>query len=418
MRLVNTSTFELLSAEPSAFKSEGYAILSHRWVGLEITYDRLPQYVAELHKNRERPVQPMQLEKIRGACQIARGQGLQWMWIDNCCINKANAVEESESINSMFRWYSDAQVCITYLSDVRVSNSPLSAETFRSAETGKPSVWFTRGWTLQELLAPQNMQFYDMNWQLMGTKQELAPAIEEITGISVKYLTAEEDFREASIAAKMSWMAGRETARVEDIAYSLLGLLDITMTPQYGEGMRAFMRLQQTLLASSMDESLFAWRMPSSGPSTVPPKLGPEFRKGEWGLLADSPEWFRGCGNVTTRGGKHLIRPYGGWGITSQGVVGPMPQGSYSTIGIIAGASLVGVIPYYIWYFINRTRTKKMALNCWEPDEKGRMRAIQLYFRVLFRSPKVFVRTRCAEFGHARKSTTLDDFEPAVVRQP
>lgn len=418
MRLINTSTFEFLSAEPSAFKAEGYAILSHRWIGLEITFDRLPGYAAELRKNRDRPLQPIQLDKIRGACQIARSQGLQWMWIDNCCINKANAVEEAESINSMFRWYSDAQVCITYLGDVRATHGPLGVETFRSAETGRPSVWFTRGWTLQELLAPENMQFYDMNWEFLGTKQNLAPALEEITGINTKYLTGEADFRQASIAAKMSWMAGRETARVEDIAYSLLGLLDIMMTPQYGEGMRAFMRLQHTLLSSSTDESLFAWRMPSEKPNIPASKFNLNLQEGEWGLLAPSPEWFAGCGNVTIHGARPIMRPFGGFGLTQQGVQGPIPRGTYNKVGFWAGLSVVGCIPYYVWYFINRAQTTKLTLNCWEPDENGKLRAVQLHLRIIFRNPRMFVRTRCTEVRYKSSTSTLDDFESAVVMQP
>lgn len=323
MRLINTTTFELLSGEPSSFKSEGYAILSHRWIGLEISFERLPQFVGELQKNRDRPIQPIQLEKIRGTAQIARSQGLQWLWIDNVCINKASAVEEAESINSMFRWYSDARVCITYLGDVRANYEAIGPEKFFNEETKKASVWFTRGWTLQELLAPANMHFYDMNWEFIGTKKDLAPALEEITGISAKYLTGEEDFRSACIAAKMSWMAGRETARVEDIAYSMLGIFDITMSPQYGEGRRAFMRLQYTLLSSSTDESLFAWKMPSEGPGPVSTKFNVKakvsLQPDEWGLLAASPEFFRDCSKITTEHKKSYVRPFGGFGITAQG---------------------------------------------------------------------------------------------------
>lgn len=112
-----------------------------------------------------------QLEKIRGACEIARQRGLQWMWIDTCCINKTSTVEENESINSMFKWYRDAKLCVTYLDDVRIGgkgppakerNINKTPDIFRSiVDNRKYTAWFSRGCTLQELLAPRHMEFYD-----------------------------------------------------------------------------------------------------------------------------------------------------------------------------------------------------------------------------------------------------------------
>lgn len=423
MRLINTSTFEFLAGEPAAFKSEGYAILSHRWVGLEITFDRLPGYVAELRKNRDRPVQPVQLDKIRGACQIARSQGMQWMWIDNCCINKTNAVEEAESINSMFRWYCDAKVCITYLGDVRSDHSAQGTDVFRSVETGRPSEWFTRGWTLQELLAPANMQFYDMNWEFIGMKKNLAPALHQITGISTQYLTGEENFQTASIAAKMSWLAGRQTARPEDIAYSMLGLLDVNMTPQYGEGAkRAFMRLQHTVMLSSPDESLYAWKMPAEGPGSGPYKLRLNaqvtLEDGEWGLLAPSPDWFKGCGRITATGAKGIVRPFGGFESKQQGVSAPIPKNESYVVAFIAGFTLIGAIPWYIWYFYNKGRPQKFTLNCWEPDEAGKLMAVQIYLKVKSKKPRAFVRMRSREYRLVSGRAKNGDPEPTVVLQP
>lgn len=118
MCLLETATFELQSGEQSVFRDEGYAILSYRWIGHEISPSQLSGHIAEL-KTGEKPMSTPQLEKIRRSCALARGQGIKCMWINSCCINNTSTVEETASINSMFRWYRDAKVCITYLSDVK-----------------------------------------------------------------------------------------------------------------------------------------------------------------------------------------------------------------------------------------------------------------------------------------------------------
>ncbi|KAH7383785.1 hypothetical protein BKA66DRAFT_417119, partial [Pyrenochaeta sp. MPI-SDFR-AT-0127] len=192
--------------------------------------------------------------------QVTVRLGFRYLWCDRVCIDKSSTTEESESINAMFKWYRDARVCITYLSDVTAPpDGPKATNIFQSTNGDMPSQWFSRGWTLQELLAPRDMYFYDVNWEYLGTKTLLAQEIERITGIDAEYLTGAKNFRKACIATRMSWMAGRTTTRVEDTTYSMLGLFDVTMTVQYGEGQRAFMRLQQELLSAALDESIFAW---------------------------------------------------------------------------------------------------------------------------------------------------------------
>ncbi|KAM0489550.1 hypothetical protein ACHAP8_012460, partial [Fusarium lateritium] len=302
MRLLNTTTFELQQGELSFFKQEGYAIFSHRWVGLEITFSQISTFAQELRGN-ERPLRTPQLDKIRGVCDVARHKGFKWIWIDNCCIDKSSTMEETESINSMFKWYQKASICITYLCDVRKSatcesSGELNADisnVFQSINGQDPSVWFTRGWTLQELLAPYDMEFYDMDWKFLGTKTGLAEQIEKVTKIETQYLTCKDKFKDACIAKKMSWMAGRETGKIEDIAYSMVGIFNVTLTPAYGEGLRAFMRLQYELLSSSPDESLFAWQMPHPDAEKIF-NPGDSWGPDEWGLLAPSPDWFQ-CGS-------------------------------------------------------------------------------------------------------------------------
>lgn len=153
----------------------------------------------------------------------------------------------------MCRWYQKAQVCYAYLPDVPFTSDWLTA--FRG------SLWFTRGWTLQELLAPSTVQFFDNQWQFIGDKKSLADNIESITKIPKDALR--EKFKHLpqvfSIAQRMSWAAMRQTSRVEDAAYCLMGLFDINMPLLYGEGSKAFRRLQEEIIEGSNDETILAW---------------------------------------------------------------------------------------------------------------------------------------------------------------
>jgi hypothetical protein len=176
--------------------------------------------------------------KIERACAQALQSGYQYIWVDTCCIDKSSSAELQEGINSMFRWYEGASICLAYLSDVPSNCDPEAEDSvFRRAR------WFTRGWTLQELLAPQIVIFYDRNWNLLGDKSSLSTIIEEISGIEGRYIGADsyasQSFEggaygrlsEASVAQRMSWMSRRETTRREDMAYCLLGIFDICSTP-------------------------------------------------------------------------------------------------------------------------------------------------------------------------------------------
>ncbi|RYP72518.1 hypothetical protein DL771_004158 [Monosporascus sp. 5C6A] len=419
MRCLDTATFELHHNHQNFFKTEGYAILSHRWAENEIIFNQIRDYAKELRNTRDRHCIP-QLDKIFGACTIARYQGTRWMWIDSCCIDKSSSQEYQESINSMFKWYNDAVVCITYMSDVRKNLSVTTGpEVFYDSQTGKPSVWFTRGWTLQELLAPRNIQFYDKNWEFLGTKAELATPLAHITRIRAEYLTGAEDFRDACIAAKMSWMAGRETTREEDMAYSILGLFNVNMTPQYGEGMGAFVRLQE-LLMSKNDESLFAWRMPPEGfgaahriqsNSTV--ELGPD----EWGLLAPSPRCYMQCGNMTIQG-KGIMRHRGGFTRTPQGISGPFSKKDHYKTAIFSGMTVVGAIPFRIWLAARDRTTLKFTLNCWEPNESGSLRAVQVSLRPVQIDPRIYARTQCHELKLVSRMDNAKYSNLGTVWQP
>jgi hypothetical protein len=238
MRLLNTKTYTLHTFFGKAIPK--YAILSHRWEDEEVLFQDLESGRAHSMPG---------YAKIRGCCRQARKDHFEYAWIDTCCIDKSSSAELSEAINSMFQWYKDSNVCYAYLSDVtgRGDRDQVLGEFARS-------IWFDRGWTLQELLAPNNVVFYDQSWGCIGTKGNLDGLIAEITGIPGLF-----SYEKACIAEKMSWASWRETTRVEDEAYCLMGLFNVNMPLLYGEGAKAFKRLQQEIIKSSDDESIFAW---------------------------------------------------------------------------------------------------------------------------------------------------------------
>lgn len=241
-------------------------------------------------------------QKIEYCCQQAASDGLEWVWIDTCCIDKASSAELTESINSMFRWYRAAAVCYVYLADV-----PRNLRLTTIEKKLAKSRWFTRGWTLQELIAPHEVIFYSYDWHKVGTKSELSACISTITGIDETYLNG-ANLQSASVAQRMSWAARRQTSRTEDVAYSLLGIFDVSIPLIYGEGHKAFQRLQEEIMrAYPEDHSIFAW-------GTVVPRfsryarteaevLGEEalaWKAGDddslLGLMAQSPKDFEQSG--------------------------------------------------------------------------------------------------------------------------
>ena len=217
-----------------------YAILSHTWGAdnEEVTYKNLAEGTGK---------EKIGYRKIQLCGKQATRDRLQYFWVDTCCIDKTNSTELSEAINSMFKWYQDAVICYVYLSDV---------QNHRDLDGSR---WFRRGWTFQELLAPKYMAFFDYKWEKLDTRSNLSPAISRITGIPRRILLLDVS-GEYSVAQIMSWAAGRETTREEDMAYCLLGILGVNMPLIYGEGKRAFERLQEEFMRTSTDHSLFSWR--------------------------------------------------------------------------------------------------------------------------------------------------------------
>ncbi|KAF2763944.1 HET-domain-containing protein [Teratosphaeria nubilosa] len=283
MRLLHTETYtfnEYLDPETTQ-----YAILSHRWntSGSEVLYHELKDIAShpELFAS-------SRFDKIKMACATARHrtQPLEWIWIDPCCIDKTNNVELAEALNSMYTWYRQATLCLAYLFDVNLYAGTNAGEpTLRTGDASQYSEWFSRGWTLQELLAPRQMMFYDRYWTPIGTKDGLASELRIATGgIHEDFLTGASDVRTASAAMKLSWACGRTTTRREGRVYSLLGLLNVPLSPFYGEGeKKAFWRLQQKFCKQSRDESIFAWTLPPRKGDAADNPVPPGWRDDERG---------------------------------------------------------------------------------------------------------------------------------------
>ncbi|MCJ1443151.1 MAG: hypothetical protein MMC23_003649 [Stictis urceolatum] len=206
-----------------------YAILSHTWSeDQEVTYDEL---IAGTGKEKAG------YNKLRFCGERAAQDGLKYFWMDTCCINQGDTVELSTAINSMFRWYQRAAKCYVRLSDVYVPAEVDDIQKFPSAwkDAFRRSRWFTRGWTLQELLAPGVVEFYSENGVLLGSKISLEQDINEVTHIPIVALRS-ADLGAFEVKERMDWVSKRRTTIAEDKAYCLLGIFQVFLPVIYGEG--------------------------------------------------------------------------------------------------------------------------------------------------------------------------------------
>ncbi|KAM3421542.1 hypothetical protein BST61_g1931 [Cercospora zeina] len=340
MRLIHTSTLQFSDFLGSTIPK--YAILSHVWSDSEVSYE---DFLAG------RKQDGYGYQKIVKLCEFARKKhDLQWAWIDTCCIDKRSSAELSEAINSMFEWYLKSTICLVFLSDVhelsqhdpgdivQLQNhykpSPTRTSSFEdvrstftrlkvytdgasfvksgefvpfAAEEFLASKWFTRGWTLQELIAPHAIDFYNTSFQKIGhcnKSTSVNPQSSEIKELSLHFLVQEAtsiSFEmlwaprrgKPCIAQRMSWAAKRTTTRPEDMAYCLLGLFDVNMPLLYGEGgEKAFERLQLEMLSRSTDQSLFMWK---SDASQYYQQENFNLRWNGFSLLASGPAPFAKC---------------------------------------------------------------------------------------------------------------------------
>ncbi|XXG95313.1 arginyl-tRNA synthetase [Hypoxylon texense] len=326
MRLINCESLEF---EEFVQDVPAYAVLSHTWGKDEVTLSDM----CSRHDISEQDG----YRKIKDTCRVALELGLRYAWVDTCCIDKTSSAELSEAINSMFAWYRQAAICFVFLSDFTSFSEAMLADMIALFDAREPLEeqqegfykdpppltgrdlairnqvnkslgscrWFSRGWTLQELIAPKRVNFYDRDWKYVGSKGQLASILAWVTGIDSSVLKG-KPLDEILVGRRMSWASNRTTTRLEDMAYCLLGIFDINMPLLYGEGKKAFTRLQEEIIRSSHDLSIFAWKAE-----------GNDLRRFR-GLMANSPAEFKGC--------QRLVKPSFEWNnggeysITSRGL--------------------------------------------------------------------------------------------------
>ncbi|KAH8178212.1 heterokaryon incompatibility protein (HET) domain-containing protein [Sarocladium implicatum] len=268
MRLLNTASLELKLFMPEY--APDYVILSHRWTPEEVVFDdfAVGNIASPNHPARSK----IGFGKVLGACQKAADDKYDWIWIDSCCIDKSSSAVLQESINSMWQYYANANICYVYMADVPNQASGWTPQFLESE-------WFDRGWTLQELLAPRLVEFYARDWSAIGTKIQRCDELVARTYINRKALLDPDCVDTNSTATRMSWAAHRRVTREEDQAYCLLGLFQVAMPMLYGEGAaKAFGRLQEAIYNSTRDDSQFLFRY-NLHPERMP-------------LLAQSPTQF------------------------------------------------------------------------------------------------------------------------------
>ncbi|KAI1075543.1 heterokaryon incompatibility protein-domain-containing protein [Whalleya microplaca] len=244
MRLLNIKKM-VVESLPNRRVSEipDYAIFSHRWGAEEVTFEEFQSGSQDIqHKKGYR--------KIQKCCEIASSTGFEYIWIDTCCINKENNNRElTATLAAMFKYYRDAQVCYAHLADVSGDDNP-----FDETSDFRQSIWFKRGWTLQELVAPLHVIFFDRDWNEIGTKANLHTVITEITEIPSQVLLMNHGGA-ISVEERRAWAWGRKTFEPEDEAYSLMGLLGIKIEVKYSEGREAAMKKLQDEIDKRKDIS-------------------------------------------------------------------------------------------------------------------------------------------------------------------
>lgn len=316
MRLISTKNLQVVSIREDAIPP--YAILSHTWGEDEVTLQDMQGFGAKWlsSPNRINILKPTQgLQKVLDAAKVAASEGYDWIWIDTCCIDKTSSSELSEAINSMYRWYQGSEICLVYLEDAKIGADDLQDSSDESLmRLIRDSRWITRGWTLQELLAPRSVSFYSEDWSYIGKSNEyrIRHLLAEATGIDIGVLSGDIATHEVSVANRMRWASRRKTTRQEDMAYCLMGLFSVNMPLLYGEGgARAFIRLQVEILQATDDQTIFAWSEPP----------GSKYHSGASGLLAESPAYFRDTPRMYPMSDWYQSESSTPWSMTNRGLM-------------------------------------------------------------------------------------------------
>ncbi|KAK5746479.1 hypothetical protein LTR17_000859 [Elasticomyces elasticus] len=278
MRLLNVHTFRF-EEHHNELDVPPYVVASHRWqAGTEAMIDDIEH---------QRNTETKGYQKVEGFAKYIREHiaGVNWLWMDTCCVTQHSTKEVDEAVRSMFRWYANAHVCLAYLADVV---DPCDKHEFDASQ------WHRRGWTLQELLAPQLVIFLSRTWNVIGHKLDkrctnmptldvgpsLVPAIAEVARIPESVLYSYEQSGKLTVEEKLTWTVGRDTTKGEDMYYSLLGIFSVDMRLSYGEGrVEAKARLLKKIAKSAQrsDPSSFAAKLVQQ-PWLTPRKANPQYK--------------------------------------------------------------------------------------------------------------------------------------------
>jgi len=299
MRLLNTKSLRVKEFFESQLPE--YAILSHTWEDEEVLFADMADKDDTNHSQARKKAG---FAKIMGACTLAACDGYDYIWIDTCCIDKSSSAELTEAINSMYRWYKSATICYAYLYDTHTT------------EGIGASKWLTRGWTLQELIAPRDVEFYSASWRFLGRKQDenVKRLLSKASHIHESVLDGLVPPLIVRVAKIMFWASFRVTTRLEDEAYCLMGLFGVNMPLIYGEGRRAFYRLQVEITKETNDQSILAW-YDLSAPSWSTNGVGSRSD-----VLASSPKAFASSGDIELRGPSRDNLRLGPISVTSEGL--------------------------------------------------------------------------------------------------
>ncbi|CAN9257327.1 unnamed protein product [Alternaria alternata] len=242
MRLLHLEANGFFSLTEFFYDIPPYAILSHTWGDdhEEVSYRDIIKRTGTIKVG---------YGKLQFCARQAALSNLRYIWVDTACIDKGSSAELSEAINSMYRWYQRASVCYVYLSDITSEGVKSDPRVFQTSR------WFTRGWTLQELIAPNTVQFFTAEERYIGDRVSLLQSIVEVTSIPKAVLEGRRDaMNPYKTDVRLSWAKGRQTKREEDAAYCLMGLFDVNMPLLYGEGReRAFRRFRKEVRQLDLD---------------------------------------------------------------------------------------------------------------------------------------------------------------------
>lgn len=189
------------------------------------------------------------------ACVQARDAGFTWLWNYAACVDRNSCAAQSEAINSLAQIYRNCGRSIIYLEDLKSKLVEDEEVVERMAECR----WIRNVWAIPQIVFSRVAFFYSSDWSLIGTKKSLLPYLSSRMGIDQEVLEDSDSLEEFSLARRMSWASDMTASRVEDFAYALVGLFDVSMSILYGEGQKAFLKLQEEIMGDTDDFSLIAW---------------------------------------------------------------------------------------------------------------------------------------------------------------